>query len=432
MILLYAPHQTPRLAYIARYLFTSILGVPVAITSNREEYSQYTLPKINYSSERLDGITLCPHALLFEEGMHELTPEFIRFQNTPALFPVQQPSGLPFDPLAAAFYMVSRYEEYLPKSTDQHNRTLPKQSVAYQHDFLEIPVVDHWALMLRHLIENHYPDFQFPEKKYRFIPTIDVDTAYAYKYRGLLRTTGAALKSALKGDLKDNKRRFQTLFLNQPDPFDTFGLLQNWHSQYNLTPRFFFHVGHYGRFDKNISPFHPAIRRLIKQTSQLYPVGVHPSYQSNYKVHGLKHETDTLSKIIGNRVNRSRQHFLVLKFPETYQQLIRFGIDEDFTMGYAHLPGFRAGTCTPFPFFDLTTETETKLMVYPFQVMDGTLNQYLRLSPLEAIEYISRLNSEVRKVHGTFISLWHNESLSEMHRWKNWREVYEALLQIAS
>lgn len=98
-------------------------------------------------------------------------------------------------------------------------------------------------------------------------------------------------------------------------------------------------------------------------------------------------------------------------------------------MGYASLPGFRAGTCTPFPFYDLTSEKETSLRIFPFQVMDGTLNQYMKLSPDEALEECKKLIDEVKKVNGTFISLWHNESLSEMREWKQWRNVYYKLLE---
>jgi len=39
---------------------------------------------------------------------------------------------------------------------------------------------------------------------------------------------------------------------------------------------------------------------------------------------------------------------------------------------------------------------------------------------------------KVKKVNGTFISLWHNESLSEKWRWKGWRIVYDRLLEYAS
>jgi len=101
---------------------------------------------------------------------------------------------------------------------------------------------------------------------------------------------------------------------------------------------------------------------------------------------------------------------------------------EDYTMGYAAEPGFRAGICTPFYFYDLDYETETKLLVYPFTVMDGTLRDYKDVGIEEAKAIIQSLIYEVKAVNGTFISLWHNESLSDQGRWKGWREVYTYLL----
>lgn len=431
MILVYAPQITPRLEYIAKLLFTSILEVPVSFTSNQEEYKNYTSPKINYSNESLSGITMYPHILIFEKGIRPITPQVSSFNGIPVLFPVSDKSSLPFDLFAASFYMTSRYEEYLNPQTDQHHRTMPTHTTAFKYNFLEIPVVDHWAMMLRDIISTMYPEFRFPQRKYRFTPTIDVDVAFAYRHRGLIRTAGASVKSLIKQNWRDNQRRFRTLMLNQPDPYDTFPLLNNWHEQHHLNPVFFFLVGNYGKYDKNLSASHPVVKHVIQDINRMYAVGIHPSYQSNQARQQLQKEIETLQKITGKVVTRSRQHFLMLQFPQTYQQLIKQGISEDYTMGYASLPGFRAGTCTPFPFYDLSQEKETNLTIYPFQVMDGTLNQYLKLSPLEAIERISRLNAEVRKVNGTFISLWHNESLSEMRHWKNWREVYEALIKIA-
>lgn len=432
MVLIYAHKQTPRLAYIVRFLFSSVLGVPVSITSDAEEFRNSKLPRINYSGEALNGIHIYPQGLLFEQGVKPIVPESFIYQGIPVLFPTQNSGALPFDPFAAAFFMITRYEEYLSQALDLHHRFLPTGSVAYKHHFLDIPVVDHWALLLRSVIQQQYPDYPFPQRTYRYVPTIDVDIAYAYKYRGLYRTAGAAAKSLLKGNFTDNRHRFNTLFLNRRDPFDTFPLLRDWHNQHHLTPTFFFLVGQYGRYDKNLSPHHPTIRELIRQTSNYYPTGVHPSYQSNFKDNSLKNEIQILADIVGSPVTRSRQHFLMLRFPDTYQRLIEQGITEDYTMGYAQMPGFRAGTCTPFSFYNLTTESETSLIVYPFQVMDVTLNQYLKLSTSEAVQCIRQLNSAVRKVNGTFISLWHNESLSEMRNWANWQEVYKTLLQIAS
>jgi hypothetical protein len=63
-------------------------------------------------------------------------------------------------------------------------------------------------------------------------------------------------------------------------------------------------------------------------------------------------------------------------------------------------------------FYDLSKEEETELKIFPFQIMDATLNKYLKLSENEAISNIEKIVNKVKEVNGTFISLWHNESLS--------------------
>jgi hypothetical protein len=130
-------------------------------------------------------------------------------------------------------------------------------------------------------------------------------------------------------------------------------------------------------------------------------------------------------------ITKSRQHFLKLDLPTTYRNLINLDIRDDYTMGYALLPGFRASICDPFPFYDLDLESETKLIIHPFTVMDGTLRDYMNLGIEEAISSIHKLIDEVKAVEGTFISLWHNESLSDQQRWKGWRNVYESMIRYA-
>jgi len=98
-------------------------------------------------------------------------------------------------------------------------------------------------------------------------------------------------------------------------------------------------------------------------------------------------------------------------------------------MGFASLTGFRAGTCTAFNFFDLSKNQQTELIVHPFQVMDVSLKNYLHLNPQKAWQLIEELMLEVKNVNGTFISLWHNESLRDSGQWLGWREVFEQILE---
>ncbi len=177
----------------------------------------------------------------------------------------------------------------------------------------------------------------------------------------------------------------------------------------------------------------PSIRCNLKvwfsKLAGITLIGIHPSLRSNDHAGLLKVEYKRYSGILGKAPAISRQHFLILRFPETYRRLIEMGIKEDYSIGYASNPGFRAGTCSPFNFYDLAAENETDLILFPFAVMDVTFRQYLLLTPNEALDRIKRLIAHADAVGGTFISLWHNESLSGEGIWKGWREVFEGMVE---
>jgi hypothetical protein len=160
-------------------------------------------------------------------------------------------------------------------------------------------------------------------------------------------------------------------------------------------------------------------------------IGIHPSYGSNNNRPQLKKEIARLSKILNRDITDSRQHFLKLRLPETYRDLIDSDITDDYTMGYASYIGFRASICTPFNFYDLDMELETKLKVHPFAFMEGTLKYYMKIEPKQAMSMIKPLIDSVKNVNGTFISLWHNDSLNNKNQWKGWQQVYEEMVKYA-
>jgi len=203
--------------------------------------------------------------------------------------------------------------------------------------------------------------------------------------------------------------------------------------KYGIKTIFFFLVSEYTTFDKNISSRNSTYRSLIKSIADYCKVGLHPSYFSMNNDLKLKREKKRLEEITNSPVLRSRQHYLRMAMPETYQNLIGLEIKEDYTMGYAQHYGFRASTCTPFYFYDLDYEIQTPLKVFPFAVMDITLKDYLGLSYKKSYEVIINLAKEVAQVNGTFITLFHNETLSNKGKWHRWNRLYNHMFsQISS
>jgi hypothetical protein len=184
--------------------------------------------------------------------------------------------------------------------------------------------------------------------------------------------------------------------------------------------------------DKNISPQNRKFHELIRMLADYAQVGIHPSYGSNTDTSKLPVEISRLKNIVHGDITKSRQHFLMLKFPETYRNLIERDITDDYSMGFANECGFRAGICTPFNFYDLDIESETTLKVHPFAVMDATLNLYMKLSPEEAVRRVKKLTDACKKVNGHMMILWHNETLSDQNQWKDWQVVYEEIIQHAT
>ena len=400
------------------------------LSSDLEEFHIFEGHKMVYGNSSEDHLLFFSSTkILFQSGLNLEELSTVIYKNISVPFPVyQKESKLPFDVFAAAFYFVSRYEEYMPYRKDEHGRFTAHESFAYKHGFLHKPVINIWAHEIAAIIHQHYPEFVPNFQKFKFIPTYDIDQAWSYYEKGLTRNTGGLLRDIWQLNLQKIGQRFRVLLGKEKDPFDTFDFQFALQKQYKLRPIYFILFGLLGPWDKNISSSNNTFRALIKSLADRAKIGIHLSYASNENPDLIGSESRDLEKVIKVEITRSRQHYLRLHLPDTYRNLLALDLVEDYTMGYAAEPGFRAGICTPFHFYDLDYETETKMLVFPFAVMDGTLRDYKDVGIEEAKAIIQSLIYEVKAVNGTFISLWHNESFSDQDRWKGWREVYTYML----
>lgn len=399
----------------------------VRITTDVSEFIAHNGPKLSYTRKQLGNeLFIKSQDLLFEQGINDVEVNMSSWDGVPIFFQNNPKGSIPFDIFAASFYLLSRYEEYLPYVQDKFERFPAGESLAFQQGFLEKPLIDIWAIKFLDIIKESFEDLSYSEREFKKISTIDVSNVYAYKHKGFLRNFGGILADIFTLRFDIVVERVLVLLRLRKDPNDTFEEILKI-SKKGYETIFFFLIGDYTTYDNNVSSSNNVYRSLIKSVGDYVAVGLMPSYFTMKISEKLKKEKRRMEEILNQPVVRSRQHCLRLKLPETYQNLLDLEIMEDYSMGYETQYGFRASTCTPFYFYDLDFEIQTPLRIIPFAFMDVTFNEHLNLIPAIAESKILQLVGEVQKVKGTFVSFFHNEALSENVQWKDWKTIYQNL-----
>lgn len=426
--IIYTPAPLPRLDYVADYVLKTLLGLEMVVTTSEDVFRHFEGIRINYAASHITDheVHICPQGLLADIDVREQPLGTFFTDGAPAIMGVAPGYDLPFDPFAASFFILTRYEEYLPYTADEHDRFPATQSWAWRSGCLAQPILWNWAMSLARAIQRHYPTWTHRPPGYRFLPTYDVDIPWAYLHRGLRGWARAGL-DLLKGDLEQVRQRVAVRWGYAHDPFDTFAALARLHRESDTRPRVFWLLADAGRQDVNPSHQLPAYRELIREVSTWSDGGIHPGYHAHLDTTLIGRHKSRLEAILDAPIEHSRQHFLRMRLPATYRALLAAGIRHDYTMGFAEAVGYRAGTTEPFRWYDLAADQVTDLWVHPFAAMDVTLKQYMQLSPTAAAASLAPLQAHSQREELAFSTLWHNSSFSDAHGWGNWWEVYVGL-----
>lgn len=427
MLLVYSHKITPRVRYTFKQICTRILGIPVSFTTKVEEFIAHESLKMSYATQPLGNeFHVRSHQVLFEQGLSDLDINIQDWEDTKCFFTTGEKSYLPFDIFAATFYLLSRYEEYLPHVKDEYGRFLAIESLAYKNGFLHQPVVDIWAYKFRDALKERFPKYDFPKREYSIQPIIDVPEAYHYKQKGIMRNIGGTLKDLLGFKFVKLYERFLVLFGFRKDPFDTYNYIINKQRNSRFKFLFFFLIGDYSTYDKGININKKSFQSLIKSVADYCKVGLKASYFSIDNAKLLKKEKDIMESVINTNLTAARFSYNKVDLPKTYRNLLELEINEEYSMGYHDEIGFRAGTCTPFLFYDLDYEIQTPLKLCPFQVMDFALLKTASL--LDKEQKLSRLMDAIKQVDGTFTFVFHNYTFSSRMRWKGFKKLFNLIL----
>jgi hypothetical protein len=414
LILVYSHTDSPRLRYVLDFL-SGFYAVPFRLTSESSD------ARVFYSDDAHDDVlTIRPSGLLSVQGITPIDPRCAEHAGGfPVLFPDNGPLG--FDLFSAVFYLLSRYEEWLPHDKDAWGRYAHHQSTAFRNGFLSRPLVHEW---LAFFSERLFGEKLLPP--FRFQPTYDIDMAWSYRHKGLLRNAGGLLRHIGTPLFRE---RLAVLRGRRPDPFDSFDALDTWHQRFDLQPIYFIHSGlKRGRYDKNIPLRRPAMQQLAAALAGRYSIGLHPSWRSGDDAHLVRKEKEALEKATGKSITISRQHYIRFAMPQTFRELLAAGIRDDYSMGYGSINGFRASVALPFYWYDLEREEQMELRMHPFCFMDANAFFEQKQDVKATRRELAHYRDVLRAWGGDLITVWHNNLLGSAPQFDGWAMLYEAFL----
>ena len=431
-ILFLVPEITPRIKYILQYVLEERLGLEVILSTKPLE----GLRILEYGAEKSieESFYMPSYGLLFKQGLYWRLK--VEGEGKDVRFPIVENAAgdINFDVLSGIFYLLSRHEEYQSTNWDDFSRFPFKDSIAHRYGFISFPMVDIWVELLRSKLSQRFPDLQLkPNSTAEVAPTIDVDAAFYYNYRPFLNHLISVLGSIIRLQPNAIVDRLTTIFGNNPDPYDTHSQIIDLLKKGDFSDvKSFFLMGNiHSSIDRpgmiKRDAFVSNCLNLWKSVSQ---IGIHPSFRSNSHPELLEIEKNRLENMVESKVLTSRQHFLILKFPDTYRALIKAEIKEDYTMGFPETIGFRAGTAYSFPWYDLEAEEITSLRIFPVLAMEVTLREYMYCNQQEAKEKINKLWNNMKETGGKFSFIWHNSSWTGCEDWDGWEEVFKHTLNL--
>lgn len=413
MIAIYCQSASPRLHFILDELFRFRMGIDYRLIHTQSELTTAEgshVPVVYYGMgcENAECITIPSSGLLFETGVHEYQlPAAPHEYWYYTLGEISANYTSPFDLFSAAFFLLSRYEEYTMQERDRHGRFMASSSLAHKAGFLQLPLVDLWCDALKKQLQRLYPSITFATNQYEQLITVDVDFAYYYRGIGLLKWLSRFIQSAIKLNVSALMQQLQAMVHEDADPYFTYPLFHAAQAEV----AYFFLMSNAGGYDKNIRPDGVVMKHLIQKLQQQATfIGLHPSYLSNQQTELLHEEKDLLTSCLKQPVVHSRQHFLKLTLPQTFQELIKSGLKNDYSLMYAEVPGFRSSTCMPYRFYDISAEKSTQLILHTTCFMDTTAYQYTNQSDEFTIQQVLGMKTYIKKLGGCFVTLWHNNN----------------------
>ncbi len=410
--------------YILDIIFDEFLGLKFEVVEN--------IDCQNWIIELENKQVLTIKDTFFSKYPQDL--EYLKLENIP-----QKIEEL--DIFSASFFMLTRWEEYVNKVRDNHDRFSASSSLAYKQSFLDRPIVNEYVEELKSKLLELDNNLKFKIHNSKLFVSCDVDQPYdctVENIQNLIRVgAGDILKrKSIKEFAKRVRRYIFNKFGNYKyDENYTFDWYMDVCEKVGVRAAFYFiptsiekQNGCYELKDKKI-------QNLIKKIDDRgHEIGVHGSYQTYQDKEIAKLQKNMLDNTLTNlgifqKVVGNRQHYLRWDSSLTPAILENAGFQYDTTGSYADRPGFRYGVCYEFSMFDILNRKKLAIKQRPLIVMECTIidNMYMGLGySEEALQVMRDLKQKCFKYNGNFSLLWHNSHFKTKDDKKMFEEIVNA------
>lgn len=399
-IVIYTPRVTNRIKYTIDFVFQQYFGIEYKLVDNIDFITDSDNFIINYSSQALKNtFSVFQDNLLLEDNIQPQKLFISTEHDLPVFFQTTDNYDLKFDIFSCIFYLISRYEEYLPHEKDVHERYKSSNSILANKAFNFSPIVEFWLQLFQNEILKIQPNLSFKKYELEYLPTFDIDNAFQFSGRNWIKNPPNIFTEECRN----------VLLKRQKDAYDNFDFILDELHKNNLESIFFFLMNDDDKMNSNVSPTSTLLLHKINFIfERKIKIGIHPSYFALEKNNILK-EKNILESATASTITISRQHFLKINFPNYYRKLIEVGIEKDCSLSYPDVFGFRAGCSRPFYFFDIERNETTSLLIQPSCFMDATFEYYQpeKINNFQQ-EFLTIFN-QLMKINGKLVPIFHND-----------------------
>ncbi len=414
MVLIFINKLSSRKQYIFKHIFKRLLEIPFEFTSDLSEFIAHEGPKLSYGKKSLgDEFFIWSYGLLNEVGIDDHEVEVHQWDELPIFFKAPDRSDLPFDVFSASFYLLTRYEEYLPQVKDDLGRFTASASIAAQYHFLDIPLLDLWIKKLGDELEKRFHITLPRKRETQIITAIETASIFQYKNRAIVPVMYALYESLSKLQMRKFFRQLGVHLRLVKDPYDVYDIVLRIYresiaqlpnsSKYSRRILYLFHLGDYNYIDNGVSYRSRTYQELIKHIADYVEIGLRFSFANGEEK--IAKEAVRYESITNRPLSKTMTAFSKISMPGHYKQLVDMDTIEDYSMGYTNVPGYRASTSHSFYFYDLDYEVQTPLRVYPYALHYRSIEHFM-LNGQQAI--IDKLLRYADVATGNFIIVFDN------------------------